>query len=358
MFGCVCKSFTTRSEPFITRRESFIGASKSFIGASKSFIGASESFIGASESSIGASEPFIGASESFIGASESFIGACKSFTDASESFIGASESFIGADNLPTPISRLANRGSLAYDDFAHISHKNGGHFPMADYYPQSMDARATWHANWVIQLAALAGKYNIDGAYVAQAQADNDWMQYWVQARHDADNLKQQLTKYFNDIAGNDETLEPPAPIVWQLSGGAPHEAAPGIEFRTRKGACDIKGSMVFAAADGELLGIVSSEDTPASLAALSADFTLRTLANFELEATFKKAGMDALRFEFRHKGGNWMPAGFLITSPGTFAVTPSTPGEAEQIEVRAFLIQKNNVVGNPSDAKAAFIAP
>jgi hypothetical protein len=61
---------------------------------------------------------------------------------------------------------------------------------------------------------------------------------------------------------------------------------------------------------------------------------------------------------EARHKGGEWTQAGFLLTSPGTFAVTPSPPGEAEQIEVRAFFIQKNNTVGNPSDAKAAFIAP
>lgn len=229
---------------------------------------------------------------------------------------------------------------------------------MADFYPQGMDARATWHANWAAQIVALATKYNIPAEILAEIVADNLWIQYWVQARHDADNISQQLTKYFNNIAGNDETLEPPAEIDFTLPGTAPAEVPPGIEFRTRKIARDIRNSMVYSVADGELLGIVSTGKPADDLTAMSPEFSLRTLANFELEATFKKLGMDALRFEFRYKGGNWQTAAVLLSSPGTFAVAPQTPGEAQQIEVRAFYIQKNNVVGNPSDAKSAFIAP
>ncbi len=176
--------------------------------------------------------------------------------------------------------------------------------------------------------------------------------------RHDADNLKEQLTKYFNDISGNNESLEPPAPIDYTLPGAAPVEVKPGIEFRTRKIARDIRGSMVYATADGELLGIVSAKDIPDDLTAMEPEFTLKTLTGFQLEAGFRKFGADALKFEFRHKGAGWLPAGFLVTSPGTFTVTPSKPGEAEQIEVRALFIVKNNVTGNPSDVRPAFIAP
>ena len=227
-----------------------------------------------------------------------------------------------------------------------------------DYYPTNMDALAAWWANFIIQLTALAAKYGIDGTTVGDATKDNDWIQYWVQARHDADNLSQQLTKYFNSISGNDETLEPPAPINWVLQGGVPNERPPGIEFRVRKIARDIKNSMVYAVADGELLGIVSPPPAPLNFAGMTPEFTLETLVNFELKASFRKNGMDALKFEFRHKGGNWLPAGFLVTSPGTFAVMPTTPGTAEQIEVRAFYILKNDVVGNVSDTKTALIAP
>lgn len=229
---------------------------------------------------------------------------------------------------------------------------------MADWYPQGADSRAAWHANWAAQLPALATKYGIAAAATTQVAADNTWMQYWVQARHDADQLKQQLTKYFNEIGGSDPSLDPPAPIDFTLQGTAPAEVPPGIEFRTREIARQIKGHASYATADGELLGIVSPKETNGDLSELTPEFTLKTLANFELEATFKKQGMDALKFEVRHKGGNWQMAAFLLTSPGTFAVVPAAAGVAEQIEVRAVYLQKNNPVGNFSDAKSAFIAP
>lgn len=83
-----------------------------------------------------------------------------------------------------------------------------------DWYPRNMDGLAAWHANWAAQLPGLAAKYGISAPVLTQVAADNDWIQYWVQARHKADNLKQQLTKYFNNIAGNDETVEPSAFIA------------------------------------------------------------------------------------------------------------------------------------------------
>lgn len=228
----------------------------------------------------------------------------------------------------------------------------------ADWYPGSIHALAPWWANFATQIIPLATKYGISAPVLAEIAADNAWIQYWVQARHDADALKQQLTKYFNEIAGTNPALPEPAPVNFVLSGTPPAEVPPGIEFRIRKIARDMKNSMVFAQADGELLGIVTDKEIPDDLNDSAPEFTLKTLTNFQLEATFRKYGADAIKFEFRHKGGNWMPAGFLVTSPGVFAVMPSEPGVAEQIEARAFFIIKNAVVGNASATQTAFIAP
>ncbi len=73
---------------------------------------------------------------------------------------------------------------------------------------------------------------------------------------------------------------------------------------------------------------------------------------------TFRKHGKSAIKFEYRHRNSAWLPAGMLINSPGTFAVAPATPCEAEQIEIRAILLEGNTPVGNFSDAKPVFIAP
>lgn len=231
-----------------------------------------------------------------------------------------------------------------------------------DFYPSSRDGRAAWHANFAAQLpGALATKYNIVAGTLAQVAADNAWMQYWVQARNDADALRQQLTQYFNIIAGRDDSLPAPAPINFALAPGSPAEVPPGIEERVREIARQIKGHISYSKADGELLGIIAPETSEIPLGPgveVSPTFTLQTLAAFELQATFSKQGNSAVKFQYRHKGGNWLPAGVLLNSPGTFAVAPAVPGVAEQIEVRAIFLLGNEEVGVYSDAKPAFIAP
>lgn len=230
-----------------------------------------------------------------------------------------------------------------------------------DFYPQGLDARAAWHINFAKEIIGLAAKYNISPAVLLEIAADAAWIEYWAQARNQADAQRQQLTQYINTISGKDEQAPAPAPIDWELSVPVPPEVPPGMEFRVREIARQIKGSMVYAVADGELLGIVSSGGTASPLSPgqnVAPDYTLVTLADFALQATFKKLGNNAVKFQYRRKGGNWADAGVLITSPGSFHVAPLVPGVAEQIEVRAIYLLGNVEVGVFSDAKPAFIAP
>ena len=78
-----------------------------------------------------------------------------------------------------------------------------------DWYPNGMDARAAWHQNFADNIGLLKTKYNLTTAQVTQATEDNEWMQFWVQARHTLDAQSQQLSKYFNDIAGSDVSVDP-----------------------------------------------------------------------------------------------------------------------------------------------------
>ena len=231
------------------------------------------------------------------------------------------------------------------------------------WYPTNRDARAAWHSNWDKNLpGALATKYNISAATLVEVAADNAWIQFWTQARNDADAQKQSLTRYFNDVSGDDTTLAPPAPVVWNITAGAPAEVPPGMEARVYLIADQILGSMDYADADGELLGIAlpaGSSGAPLGPGdPVSPSFELRTLAGFELEAKFKKQGNNAVKFQYRYIGGTWATAAVLINSPGSFAIPPSAPGVGQQIEVRAIFLLGNTEVGTYSDAKPAFIAP
>jgi hypothetical protein len=226
------------------------------------------------------------------------------------------------------------------------------------WYPTDIDEKAAWHANWNNQLPNFAAKYNIIPTTLATVAADNTWMQYWVMARHTADALSEQLTKYFNTLATGSENAEAPEPVNFALPDDPPSQVKPGIKARVQEIATHIKGHMNYSEADGELLGIVSDESKEQAVELLTAEFSLRRLPDFELEASFNRHGMDSMRCEVRHKGGNWQMATILTSSPGTFAVEPTTPDTAEQIEVRAILLKKNQPIGNYSDIKTALIAP
>lgn len=229
----------------------------------------------------------------------------------------------------------------------------------ADYYPTNRDARAAWHANLAAVIGDFKTKYGIPTAIIDAIVADNLWMQFWVAYRNSFDASSQQLTKYFNTIAGGSE--QPEAPLAFDIAGPdtPPAEVPPGIEKRVRDLASFIKGNKaVYAEADGELLGIVPDEETKEAVDNMTASFTLTTQAEFKLKADFKKNGMDGIRFEYRYIGGTWNPAGVLLTSGGKFTVPPSEPGVAQQVEIRGIYIQGNDDVGNFSPAVPAFIAP
>ena len=227
-----------------------------------------------------------------------------------------------------------------------------------DYYPQKKADMPEWYQNFLAQLTLLQAKYGITNAQRSEIQADNDWIQYWIPAMFAIEQQKDAMNAYFDTILKGAEGSPSPSPVVIALPGGVPAEILPGARERVRDIARFIKGNPDYNPADGEALGIVASKETPQAPGSMTATFSVRTLAGFALEVTFTKQGQSAMRFEIRHKGGDWTFVTVLTTSPGTFAVTPATAGVAEQIEIRSILIEKNESVGNYSDTKNAFIAP
>jgi len=228
---------------------------------------------------------------------------------------------------------------------------------MADWYMQNADARAAWHVNFKLHRPAFEAKYPILKTMGAELDADCDWIVYHANARHVGDEFSQQQTKYFNTIAGTNDGADVPEPLNWAVPPGMPPEVKPGLEKRIRDARRETVGYANYAVADGELLGFetgATSIPTPST----PTDFSLETLSNFVLKAKFRKRGMDALKLQFRRIGGEWQDAGFLVSSPGTFSIAPSTPGVGEQIEVRAIYIKGNSEIGSYSDPKPAFIAP
>jgi hypothetical protein len=221
---------------------------------------------------------------------------------------------------------------------------------MADFYPQSMDGRNAWHANFAAQLPSFAVKYNIPAADTDYATAVAAWYAAWAQIRHLLDTYSQQVTKYFNTIAGADRGAEPPAkpnfdPIILL----AP-DPIPGVERWVIDLATVIKRNAAYAPADGSAMGINPPVKLALSPDTLQPIIELSTRANFQVGVKFRKRGMSGIRLEYRHAGGDWIAAGNLITSPGHFDVAPAIAGQPEEIEVRAIYLTGNEPTGTYSD--------
>lgn len=227
-----------------------------------------------------------------------------------------------------------------------------------DWYPKNLATLRAWAANFFLRRPEFEAKYPILQTKKAELEGACNWLMWWIDTRSIQDEWSQQFTKYFNTIAGNDPDADVPTTPAWAAPPGMPPDVPPGIEKLMRDTRREVVNASNYATADGEAMGFEAPESEGLTPGDMTPAFELKTLAEFKLQATFRKLGMDGLKFQYRHKGGDWQPAATLISSPGTFTVPPAVPGEATQVEIRAIFLEGNNEVGNWSDAKSAFIAP
>ena len=228
-----------------------------------------------------------------------------------------------------------------------------------DFIPNTWSAFADWSDNFNTQLQVLAAKYGISAAKLAQTDKDNDWVKYWVQAKFNAKLQEKQLNDYVAGVANGELNAAQPAEPTWALPAGSPTAVATGVKRRYREIAAEIKAQKsIYTESDGELLGIIPPDEAGLSPETTAPELQIDSMPNFALEVEFRRFGLDALRVEFRHKGGNWQLAAVLTSSPGVFNIVPTNAGEAEQIEIRAVFIEKNQPFGNYSPIYTAIIQP
>jgi hypothetical protein len=228
---------------------------------------------------------------------------------------------------------------------------------MKDFIPQSWSAFAEWTANFATQFNVLASKYNLAGE-TAALERDNTWVQYWTQAKFNARQQEKQLNDFVDAVVNGDTGDAQPTVPEWSLPPNQPGTIAAGLKKRLRSLARQIKANPLYTTADGELLGIIGPDETALSPDDTAPELRLRSLANYAVEVDFRKFGTDAVRVEIRHKGGQWILAAILTSSPGVFNVVPATGGEAEQLEVRAVFLIKNQPFGNYSPTYNVTIQP
>ena len=228
-----------------------------------------------------------------------------------------------------------------------------------DFLPLNWAAFAVWMANFVTQLAGLQAKYSVSNDSLEALQQDNDWVQFWAPKRDVAKQQAKQMTDYVEGVRKGALGAPALSNPVWSL-GTMPPTVAPGINARIREVANFIKAQKsIYTQADGELLGIVTLEETGRPENEYVPALKLGGESNYGTEADFRLMGTDALRVEYRFEGETeWKLAAILTSSPGVFNIVPQTAGKAEMVQIRAVFIVDNQPFGEYSPIYSIVVKP
>lgn len=231
---------------------------------------------------------------------------------------------------------------------------------MADWYPRPLNELAAWWQNFNLRRAEFEAKYPILLTYKTELIAAAAWIQYWIGAKNTFRDMETQLSGYFSTIAGKDANADPPAPITWALPPGTPAEVSPGVEKLIRDVRRETVGYTNYAKADGEALGFESVSSAPLNPNEVKPTIQVTAAASnyhFSIVVSGREAATMWDVYILR-KGGEWTKVETCNGKSADVQITPTTPGDAEQIQVRVQLRKNNADYGQPSDPTYVTVNP
>ena len=96
----------------------------------------------------------------------------------------------------------------------------------------------------------------------------------------------------------------------------------------------------------GEDLGIVGAESGNGPEVVLSPSLKTSVSQGYTVNLRGSMQGQTGMRIEYRRNGGSFAPVAYFTNTPGSFQITPATPGQPESGEIRAVYIKKNMEYG------------
>ena len=231
---------------------------------------------------------------------------------------------------------------------------------MADWYPHNAEDMAAWWANFNLRRPEFAAKYTILTTEEDALEAAAAWVEYWVSTRHTFDDMSKQLTAYFATISGNDPTLDPPKAITWTLPAGTPAEIPPGLEKFIRDIRREVVNASNYAKADGEALGFESASAPKPNPDLVKPEIKVFAAASgYHFSVVVSDRGEANMWDVYvQRKSGGWVKTDSATGKSADIHVTPSSPGDAEQIQVRVQLRKANADYGQVSDPAYVTVNP
>ncbi|MBK6590565.1 MAG: hypothetical protein IPG22_19980 [Acidobacteria bacterium] len=92
----------------------------------------------------------------------------------------------------------------------------------------------------------------------------------------------------------------------------------------------------------------MSRDHQPSNPSLIKPELAVSTFAGYGITCGGSMQENDAMRIEYQRQGSStWSIAAFATKMPASFNITPATPGEPENGNIRAIFIQKNAEYGS-----------
>ncbi len=226
------------------------------------------------------------------------------------------------------------------------------------WFPTNLPARAAWFANFTANFTNVAASLGLSSS-VAQAEKDNAVIQFLADSFLQVRSYESAMGQYRRIITEGDiGDPEPAIPANPALV--FPDAVATGIFERLNKLREKILAADAYTDGIGALLGILPSKSESISEGDVKPNITVDEAATGYLFSTTVKgrAESDSWEVWIMKKGGTWTRAGTFTGKSGDVTVVPTSPGDAEQIQVRVQLRKSNTNYGDPSDVVYTTVNP
>jgi hypothetical protein len=232
--------------------------------------------------------------------------------------------------------------------------------PSFRWFPTSLAARAAWYLNFYTQFAIVGPSLGFTAAEITGVSDDNLVMQFLADIFNQIKAYESAMTQYRKIITEGD--IGDPTPgFPGDPTFALPKEIATGLFERLN----DLRDRIMVAPAytdeTGALLGILPGTPDPISPADVKPSIQVFAAATGYMFSVVVADRADSNMWEvfiMRKGAANWTSAGSYTGKSADVTVLPTTPGDAEQMQVRVQLKKNNANYGQPSDVVYVTVNP
>lgn len=232
--------------------------------------------------------------------------------------------------------------------------------PSPSWFPQSLQTRAAWYQNFYTQIAIVGASLGFSAAEIDGFGDDNTVMQFLADGDTQLNAFGSAVRQYRKIITEGD-IGEPTPAFPANPAFALTTTIVTGLFERLNKARARIMAAPTYTDETGALLGIL-----PGTSGSISPDSVKPTITVSPAQTGYLFSVVVANRAEsdmwevwiLRKGSANWSNAKTATGKSVDVTVTPTTPGDAEQMQVRVQLRKNNQNYGQPSDVVYVTVNP